>query len=229
MILFLPNRLLTRRLFRWHIDYFDSRRIQGWVGCRKEPRSACLVSCRDRQGVLGTIFTTIPRPDVAVLGYEMAGFRLVFDREIVGSIDVTASSPAASINWKALERRLLPTGCGVVENISLSRITGWAVPPQRRPGESVTVALRRGNMEVASTELFIQRHEIAAAYELDDSLLGFDLRLPLEITIGSHDLFTLEARYGERSFVIKDGLSFTGREPGFERSLAFDQSSQRWV
>lgn len=232
MAFFLPPQMekaLARRVFEWHVDFFDGRRIQGWVGCRKAPRTACLITFRGPQGPLGTTFTTISRPDVTALGYEPAGFRFVLDRETEGPVAVSATNPVAATSWITLERGLSPTGCGVVESVSVSRIRGWAAPPRRWAGASAKIALWRGDAEIASTNLSILRGDIAEAFDLDDSLLGFDLRLPLEATIFSPDAFTLKAHYGDQTFVIRDRLSFAEKEAGFQRALSFDLSSQRWV
>lgn len=232
MALFVPSQMqkaLARRLFEWHVDFFDGRRIEGWIGCRKARRTASLVTFHSHAGSLGTTFTTIARTDVAALGYIPAGFRFVFDEEVEGPIDILATNPAATTTWTTLERNFGPMGCGVVESMSATRIRGWAALPRRRTKENVKVALWRGSVEVARTDLSIVRNDIATAFDLTDPMLGFDLGLPLEATLFSRDLFVLKVHYGDETFVIKERLSFVESEATFQRTLAFDLSTQRWT
>lgn len=227
------TKATAHRSFEWHVDYYDGRKVMGWVGCRKAPRTPCLIAFHQGDELLVSAIADQPRPDVAALGYEPAGFSCNFDHYVDGAVTMHASNAAALLRWRSLHSQMVPgLGCGFVESLSVSRIRGWcAAMPKFDTQTPPEIALWQGHRKIAKTMATHPRTDVAAKIGVDDPCAGFDLALPLDAIVYNKgkDSFTLRAHYGERSFVIKDNINFAGASPGFERSLTYYPDSHEWV
>jgi hypothetical protein len=215
----------ARRRFEWCVDYFDGRRIQGWVGSKIAPKSSCLLAFRSGNKVIATTLANIPRRDVALLGYGAAGFNFMFETYVEGPVALAAISPEPRSSWWVLEPELEPgLGCGAIEFLSLTGIRGWALA-----GAGAEVALWEGDRKIAATQANLKRQDVAEGYGFDNPYVGFDLRLPVEATAFSNGRFTLKAHSGAKASIIRKDILFTDIDPGFERQLTLDPRSSSWA
>ncbi|HMK88020.1 MAG TPA: hypothetical protein VK446_00085 [Methylocystis sp.] len=224
------TRWIARRSFEWCVDYYDGRRIKGWVGCRTARRSSCMLAFWRGGEVVATTIADIRRRDIDLLDYGPAGFCCAFGQYVSGPIALAAISPVARSTWQILEPHLEPgIGCGSIESISAGRIRGWAAAPGRDSNTPLEVALWRGDVKVATTQVKLKRLDIAEGYGLENPNVGFDLPLPIEATAFSKERFALKSHYGDHSSVIRANICFMEDDPGFETHLSFDPRSGSWI
>jgi hypothetical protein len=221
-------RSILGRKFDWHIDFFNGRVVLGWVGCKAAPNVPSIVAFRNESDLLGVQIADLPRPDVSALGFGLTGFSCDFEQHIEGPIVFAVTNPYVQRSWTTLNSRLrAPVGFGAIDVIRLDRIAGWAIACNA--GSDVEVSLWQGSRRVCATLAEIERTDVAVAFHLERTRIGFDLPVELGTSAFSEGCFTLKGAVEGRSFTIKDGLTFIESEPIFERTLRFDPSSSIWT
>lgn len=222
------NDASLRSTFKWHVDFFDGRRVRGWVGCKADPNVPTHIVFWRGRDVLATTIANAPRADVSALGFGPTGFSCTFPERVTDPVVFAATIPSVQ-GWVILESKLVAgVGLGHIDILRLDCIKGWVIPFGAESKEDIEVGLWQGPDRIAAAPARNERPDVASAYQLDNPFVGFDLRVPFSRTAFNSGLFTLRALIGNRTLDIRKDLKFLDCKPAFERSIEFDVTSLSW-